>query len=129
MKFFNLLALVFLAESSALKVQDVNAAQEFEARNRELADAQENRLTDKWQGRIDNYDPHLDAEMASGIVDLSRRKGAIIRLKEKLSHLNSLKDMEEYDSTRQMIKTLEGGVASDNEKSEALGPNLFDGTA
>ena len=67
--------------------------------------------------------------MAAGIVDLSRRKGAIVRLKEKLSKLNSLRDMEEYDSTRQMIKTLENGVAADAEKNEALGPNEFDGTA
>ena len=129
MKFYNLLALAFISEASSLKTSDVNAAQEFAKRKEELANAQENRLTDKWQGRIDNYDPHLDAEMANGIVDLSRRNGAIIRLKEKLSKLNSLRDMEEYDSTRQMIKTLEAGAASDVEKSEALGPNMFDGTA
>ena len=111
MKFINLLVLALVSEASASKVKDVDA------------------LTSKWQNRIDNYDPHIDAEMAANIVDNSRRKGALIRLKEKLSKLNSLKDMEEYDSTRQMIKTLEAGVASDNEKNEALGPNEFDGTA
>ena len=41
----------------------------------------------------------MDQEMASNIMDLSRRKGAIVNLKEKLSHLYSLKDMDEYDTT------------------------------
>ena len=41
----------------------------------------------------------MDQEMATNIMDLSRRKGAIVKLKEKLAKLNSLKNMDDYETT------------------------------
>ena len=51
MKFYNLLILAFVSETQAIQINDIMDTpinKEFAARKKELSDANESRLIDKW---------------------------------------------------------------------------------
>ena len=47
---------------------------QFNARREELLKANKDRLQTQWMNRIDNYDPDLDQEMATDIMNAEKRK-------------------------------------------------------
>ena len=58
--------------SQAIKIESVGPAEEFAARRRELkewGEDKEARLTDKWLRRVDSYDPDIDQEMATEVMN------------------------------------------------------------
>ena len=89
--------------------------------------AYENRLL----SRIDNYDPHLDSELADESLQYLKRQYAIKKLTEQYnSHTNDVgMAFNEHDRLKTLLGTLKAEQAAYEAKNDALGPNDFDGTA
>ena len=99
---------VLLLSSTTLAINlKYNPAEEFAARKQELKESGDKteQLTDKWLRRVDSYDPDIDQEMATEVMNAQKRVEAIRRLKEKKAQLNSW--YPDYDETKEMLKTLE----------------------
>ena len=97
---------------------------EFDMRKEELKDLQVNRLTDKWQARIDNYDPDIDQELATDLLNNSRRHAAIAALDAKVKKMSPWDG--EYDAQRQMLRTLKEEEASNQSKADGHEMDIFD---
>ena len=75
-----------LGVAAAINVKSVGPAEEFAARRQELKEWGQDKtaqLTDKWLRRVDNYDPDIDQEMATEVMNAQKRVEAIRRLKAK----------------------------------------------
>ena len=97
-----------LGVAAAINVQSIGPAEEFAARRKELREWGADRtqqITDKWMRRVDSYDPDIDQEMATEVMNAQKRLEAIRRLKAKKSTINSW--YPDYDETTEMLKTLE----------------------
>ena len=117
-----------LTATQAIHIQSLD---EFEDRKAELATLRENELESKWTSRIDNYDPNMDQEMASDVLQNLRRQYAIKKLEDKLANSSPkvFSDFTDFDTTKTMLYTLRKEQAEIDGKLEALRPNDFDGTA
>ena len=96
-------------------------AEEFAARRRELkewGEDKEARLTDKWLRRVDSYDPDIDQEMATEVMNAQKRVEAIRRLKAKKSQINSW--YPDFDETVDMLKVLEKEQAEYEAKNPGM---------
>ena len=102
--------------------------QEMADRNAEIKEAQKEHLTSKWMTRIDNYDPDLDQEMATDVLNAAKRESAIKRLEKKISDakINGYTDWNNFDTNEQMLRTLKKEQAAVDAKSVALGSSEFD---
>merc|ERR1712167_393436 len=77
---------------------------EFKARKAELLEAKENRLETAWQARIDNYDPDLDQDMATDIINAHKAHKQKAILENKLKNMSGFDP--DYDAVKGMVKTL-----------------------
>ena len=87
----SILGLVLMVNlGSAIHHKSWGAPEEFEARRQELKDSADKttRLTDQWLRRVDSYDPDIDQEMVSEILNAGKRTEAIRRLTEKKGKMN-----------------------------------------
>ena len=102
--------------------------QEMADRNAEIKEAQKEHLTSKWMNRIDNYDPDLDQEMATDVLNAAKREATIKRLEKKISDakINGYTDWNNFDTNEQMLRTLKKEQAAVDAKSAALGSSEFD---
>ena len=102
--------------------------QEMADRNTEIKEAQKEHLTTKWMTRIDNYDPDLDQEMATDVLNAAKRESAIKRLEKKITDakINGYTDWNNFDTNEQMLRTLKKEQAGVDAKSVALGSSEFD---
>ena len=118
----NIFALaVLLASTSAIKHRNWDAPGEFALRRQELKEAGNDRtaqITDKWLRRVDSYDPDLDQEMATEVMNAQKRVEAIRRLKAKKASINSW--YSDWDETRMMLNTLEKEQAEYENKNGAI---------
>ena len=97
-----------LSASAAINVRTMGPAEEFAARRQELREWGADRtqqITDKWMRRVDSYDPDIDQEMATEVMNAQKRVEAIRRLKAKKAQINSW--YPDFDETEAMLKTLE----------------------
>ena len=107
--------------SQAIKIENMGPAEEFAARKRELkewGEDKEARLTDKWLRRVDSYDPDIDQEMATEVMNAQKRVEAIRRLKAKKSKINSW--YPDFDETADMLKVLEKEQAEYEAKNPGM---------
>ena len=99
-----------LGAAAAVNVQSLGPAEEFAARRQELREWGQDKtaqLTDKWLRRVDGYDPDIDQEMATEIMNASKRVEAIRRLKAKKANTKWWWTHDNEEDTDQMLKTLE----------------------
>ena len=92
---------ILLGLTASINIKSTyDPAVEFAARKEELKAAGDKteQLTDKWLRRVDSYDPDIDQEMATEVMNAQKRVEAIRRLKEKKGKINSW--YEDYDETR-----------------------------
>ena len=68
--------------------------------------------------RVDSYDPDIDQELATEVMNAQKRVEAIRRLKAKKSSINSW--YPDYDETSAMLKTLESEQAEYEAKNGAM---------
>ena len=103
-------------------------AGEFADRKAELATARKDRLQTAWMNRIDNYDPDLDQEMATDVLNAAKRESTIKRLEKKIADakINGYTDWNNFDTNEQMLRTLKKEQAAVDAKSVALGSSEFD---
>ena len=101
MKIFTL---AFIASAQAINFT-YNPNAEFNARREELAKAQQDRLTTQWQNRIDNYDPDIDQEYASMILNAEKRHQQILKLRDRVA--KSSWWSPNYETDRFNLKVLE----------------------
>ena len=97
---------------------------EFDMRKEELKDLQVNRLTDKWQARIDNYDPDIDQELATDLLNNSKRHASIAALEKKVKGMSPWDG--EYESQHQMLRTLKEEESSNQNKAAGHEMDIFD---
>ena len=102
--------------------------QEMADRNAEIKEAHKEHLTSKWMNRIDNYDPDLDQEMATDVLNNAKRESTIKRLEKKIADakINGYTDWNNFDTNEQMLRTLKKEQAAVEAKSVALGSSEFD---
>ena len=111
---------IFLGAATAINHR-YDPAAEFAARRQELKEIGSNKedvLTDKWLRRVDSYDPDIDQEMATEVMNAQKRVEAIRRLKAKKGSINSW--YADFDETSQMLKTLEKEQAEYEAKNGAM---------
>ena len=104
-------------------VQSINIRgpkDEFAARREELQRDHVEKLTDMWSARVDNYDPDLDQEMATEIMNSKKREAQINKLEGELKHLSAWDP--EIDDKKLLLRTLKQEQADYNLKVTAGAP-------
>ena len=128
MKSTILLCLASVCVATKISYTEDYLRQEMADRKTELEEARKEHLTSKWMNRIDNYDPDLDQEMATDVLNASKRESAIKRLQAKVDgfKLKGYGDWNDLETSQQMLETLKKEQAGVVAKSAALGSSEFD---